>query len=240
MTLRAIDLFSGIGMFSLGLARTGLYRPVSFSEIDERACAVLARHWPDIPNCGDVAHAKFREGDADVLSAGFPCQDVSLAGPGTGLSGQRSSLIWQALRAVRLVRPTFVILENVAALLSRGMGSILGQLAEDGYDAEWDCVSAFQAGRPHLRKRVFITANAQGIGWGPGRPRGLADGLAGLPVQPCWQGNPIDFFEERFSQPALLGMDDGHPRGLDRLKLCGNALVPEIVSGIGRSLMETI
>ena len=141
------------------------------------------------------------------------------------------------MRAIRVVRPLVVLLENVEALLRRGMGEVLGALADEGYDAEWDCVRAIDAGRPHLRKRVFIAAYAQGHGWRPGRAGGLADGLAGLPVVPCWSGNPIDFFEERFAQPALLGVDDEFPRGLDRLNLCGNALLPAIPEAIGRALL---
>jgi len=235
MSLRVLDLFSGIGGFSLGLERTGGFETVAFCEIDARAQAVLRKQWPRTPIVNDVQTAHLQKGMADVITAGFPCQDISLAGPGTGLAGARSSLFWSATRAIRVVRPLMVLLENVEALLTRGMGQVLGALAEEGYDAEWDCIRAIDAGRPHLRKRVFIAAHAQGFGRGPGRPGGLADGLAGLPVEPCWSGNPIDFFEEGRAQPALLGVDDGLPRGLDRLNLCGNALLPVIPELIGRA-----
>lgn len=236
--LHLLDLFSGIGGFSLGLERTGGFKTVAFCEIEPRAQAVLRKNWPHTPITQDIQTAFFRRGFADVVTAGFPCQDISLAGPGAGLAGERSSLFWCAMRAIRMVRPVLVLLENVEALLRRGMGEVLGALAEEGYDAEWDCIRGIDAGRPHLRKRVFIAAHAQGNGRGPGRPGGLADGLTGLPVDPCWQGNPIDFFEERHAQPALLGVDHGAPRGLDRLNLCGNALLPVIPELIGRAYLD--
>jgi DNA (cytosine-5)-methyltransferase 1 len=238
MSLRVLDLFSGIGGFSLGLERTGGFETVVFCEIDARAQAVLRKQWPRVPIINDVETAHFRKGMADVITAGFPCQDISLAGPGAGLAGARSSLFWSVMRAIRVVRPLVVLLENVEALLRRGMGDVLGALASEGYDAEWDCVRAIDAGRPHLRKRIYIAAYAQSHGRGPGRPGGLADGIAWLPIEPCWNGNPIDFFEERLAQPALLGMDDEFPRGLDRLSLCGNALIPVIPELIGRAYLD--
>lgn len=237
---RVVDLFAGIGGFSLGLERAGSYRTVAHAEISPEASRILKKNWPDVENLRDVrsldAEQVTRLGAVDVVTLGFPCQDISTAGPGTGLAGARSSLFWSGMRAVRLVRPAIVLLENVATLLARGMGDVLGALAEAGYDAEWDCVRGFDAGRPHKRERVYVAAYAQGERRGPGRQGGLADGLAGLPVDPCWCGNPIDFFEERFAQPALLGMDDGLPRGLHRLGPCGNAVIPTIPELIGRHI----
>lgn len=240
MRLRVLDLFAGIGGFSLGLERSGAFETAAHAEIDPEASRILKKHWPHVENLGDVsalgAEEVARLGAIDAVTLGFPCQDVSTAGPGTGLAGSRSALFWQGMRTVRLVRPAIVLLENVAALLGRGMGAVLGELATQGYDAEWDCIRGFDAGRPHKRERVYLAAYAQGDGRGPGRPGGLADGLAGLPVEPCWSGNPIDFFEERFAQPALLGVDDGLPRGLHRLGPCGNAVIPTIPELIGRHI----
>lgn len=242
--LRVLDLFSGIGGFALGLQRTGHFEPAAFSEIDPECSRVLRKHWPHVENLGDVsaisAEHVARLGRVDALTFGFPCQDLSLAGPGTGLAGARSALFWEAMRALRLVRPAVAIMENVAALLGRGMGAVLGAMAEAGYDTEWDCVRAQDAGRPHKRDRVFLVAYAQGNGWGPGRPWGLADGLAGLPIEPCWRGDPVAFFEERFAQPSLLGVDDGFPTGLHRLGLCGNAIIPDIAERIGRLLVAPL
>jgi DNA (cytosine-5)-methyltransferase 1 len=96
------------------------------------------------------------EEGADFITAGFPCQDISFAGAGAGLTGARSGLVWPLLRTIRLVRPRGALLENVAALLSRGLGVILGHLAEVGYDAEWHCIPASAVGAPHRRDRIWI------------------------------------------------------------------------------------
>ena len=162
MCLRLLDLFAGIGAFSLGLERSGLCRTVAHVEIEPHAQAVLRRHWPGVPLHGDIKTREFTEGEADVISGGFPCQDVSCAGKRAGLSGARSGLYRELVRAVRVVRPQLALVENVAALLSNGMGTVLGDLAESGYNLEWDCVPACAAGTPHERERVFIVAHAQG------------------------------------------------------------------------------
>jgi DNA (cytosine-5)-methyltransferase 1 len=160
--LRHLDLFAGIGGFSLGLERAGLTRPAGFVEIDPFCQRVIARHWPDAPIHSDVTTREFIEGEADVITAGFPCQDVSLAGKRAGLSGARSGLYRHVVRAVRMVRPRVALLENVAALLCGGMGAVLGDLAEVGYDAEWHCIPACAIGAPHRRDRVWIIANPGG------------------------------------------------------------------------------
>jgi DNA (cytosine-5)-methyltransferase 1 len=126
---------------------------------------VLAKHWPEVPCYGDVKHLPFhleRVQSAEVVTAGFPCQDVSYAGDGAGLSGERSGLWWMVRRTLRLVRPRFALLENVAALLNRGMGTVLGSMAAIGYDAEWHCVPLSAHGAPHRRDRVCILAYPEG------------------------------------------------------------------------------
>lgn len=152
-----LDLFSGIGGFSLGLERTGGFRTVAFCEIDPFARRVLAKHWPGVPILEDVATADFPA--ADVVVGGFPCQDISRAGNRAGLSGERSGLYRELVRAVRVVRPRHTIVENVAALLDDGMGTVLGDLAEGGACIEWDCVPAQALGACHERDRVWIVAH---------------------------------------------------------------------------------
>jgi len=161
---RVLDLFSGIGGFSLGLERAGGFKTVAFCEIEPFCQKVLKKHWPEVPIYTDVTKMEFCEGMADVITGGFPCQDISYAGKGAGLAGERSGLFRELLRAVRMVRPRHVIVENVAALLDRGMGVVLGEMACLGHDAEWDCISAADVGAPHGRERVWITttdANGQ-------------------------------------------------------------------------------
>ena len=104
----------------------------------------------------------------DIITGGFPCQDISNAGKRAGITGARSGLWGEMVQTIRMVRPKYTLVENVAALLHRGMGTVLGDLAEIGYDAEWDCIPAAALGAPHIRDRVFIVAHTNGCeqGWG--------------------------------------------------------------------------
>lgn len=157
--LTVLDLFSGIGGFSLGLERTGGFRTVAFCEIDPYCRRVLAKHWPGVPIHEDVRKLKGADvGAVDAICGGFPCQDISTAGKGAGLAGERSGLWSEYARLVGELRPRFVLVENVAALLGRGLGTVLGDLASLGYDAEWHCIPASAVGAPHRRDRVWIVA----------------------------------------------------------------------------------
>jgi DNA (cytosine-5)-methyltransferase 1 len=102
------------------------------------------------------------EWDVDLICGGFPCQDISFAGKGAGLAGERSGLWYEFARVVRVVRPRYVLVENVAALLVRGLDAVLGTLASLGYDADWACIPAAAVGAPHIRDRVFIAAHRNG------------------------------------------------------------------------------
>jgi DNA (cytosine-5)-methyltransferase 1 len=167
--LRVLDIFSGIGGFSLGLERTGGFKTQAFCEIDPFCRKVLAKHWPDVPCYEDVrtltADALSRDGIAvDVICGGFPCQDVSFAGRRAGLEGEWSGLWSEYRRLLGELRPRFAIAENVPGLLSLGMARVLGDLAEIGFDAVWDCIPASAIGAPHQRDRVWIVAHASGEG----------------------------------------------------------------------------
>lgn len=240
--MRVLDLFSGIGGFSLGLERAGM-RAVRFCEISEHRRSVLRAHWPNTPCDGDVQQAEFRRGEADVICGGFPCQDVSLAGKRAGVSGARSGLYRQMVRALCLVRPRFAIIENVAALLGFGMGRVLGDVAAHGYDAEWDCIAACDVGAPHGRDRVWITlADAHQLErpHGSGSPDGWwlwseGEVAEARNANGVWQLQPprlLGDIRRRVDNAArarawwardwqaefeaLRGMDDGIPNGLDR------------------------
>jgi DNA (cytosine-5)-methyltransferase 1 len=164
--MRVLDLFSGIGGFSLGLERAGM-TTVAFCEIEPYCRAVLRKHWPDVPCYEDVrsltADALRRDGIAvDVICGGFPCQDVSLAGKRAGIKGERTGLWREFRRLIGEIRPRFVIAENVPGILSAGAGEVLGDLAALGYDAFWDCVPASAVGAPHRRDRWWLVANPNG------------------------------------------------------------------------------
>jgi DNA (cytosine-5)-methyltransferase 1 len=166
---RVLSLFAGIGGFDLGLERTGGFRTVAFCEIDPFCRRVLAKHWPEVPCYEDVrtltADTLARDGiGVDVICGGFPCQDISTAGIGAGLDGERSGLWSEIARLAGELRPRYVIVENVAALLGRGLDRVLGDLAEIGFDAEWHCIPASAVGAPHRRDRVWIVANPHGTG----------------------------------------------------------------------------
>lgn len=163
MKYRLLDLFSGIGGFSLGLERSGNFETVAFCEIEPFCRSVLKKHWTGVPIYEDVTQLS---GDrlksdgitVDAICGGFPCQDISTAGKGAGLEGERSGLWFQFHRLIKETRPEVAIIENVSALRSRGLDRVLRSLSEIGYDAEWHCIPASAVGAPHRRDRVWIVA----------------------------------------------------------------------------------
>lgn len=236
--LRVLDLFSGIGGFSLGLERTGGFETVAFCEIEPFPRRVLAKHWPEVPCYEDVITADFSAlGPVDLVTAGFPCQDVSLSGKGAGLAGERSGLFWHIIRTVRMVGRPKLLLENVAELLDRGMGSVLGALAQIGYDAEWHCIPASFVGAWHKRDRVWIFAN-------PNEKR-----RKGKPAQPILRQSNISCkfvrgFKEWPGRPNLsasrfCNANDGIPNRVDRIEAAGNSVIPQIPELIGRAILES-
>lgn len=154
------SLFAGIGGIDLGLERAG-FRCLWQVEIDDYANRVLARHWPDVARFKDVKAFALKskpELRVDLVAGGFPCQDISNGGRRAGIGGARSGLWREYARIVRTLRPRFVLVENVAALRTRGLGVVLGDLAAIGYDAEWQCIPAAAVGARHIRDRLFIVA----------------------------------------------------------------------------------
>ena len=170
------SLFAGIGGLDLGLERAGMECKWQV-EINEYSQRVLAKHWPDVRRWDDVRTWPQPDTDrVDVICGGFPCQDISVAGRGAGLAGERSGLWREMLRIIRDIRPRYVVIENVAALLVRGLDTVLWDVAESGYDAEWSTVSACSMGAPHARDRLFIVAYRnekrwRGLRFDPARSR---------------------------------------------------------------------
>jgi len=238
--MKVLDLFSGIGGFSLGLERAG-FETVAFCEIEEYPRKVLAKHWPNVPIYEDVRHVTKEQLESDgirpdVICGGFPCTDASTAQEHrTGTTGERTGLYREIIRAICMVRPKYTIMENVAGLLDTGMGSVLGDLAEVGNDAEWDCISSSDVGAPHERERLWIVANPSGVGQQRSgeyfksinkekdsyrEASGLVDAV---------QGEAL---------PYVCRRHDGLSSSMDRIKCLGNAVVPQIPELIGRAIME--
>jgi len=265
--LLLLDLFSGIGGFSLGLERTGGFKTVAFCEIEPYPRQVLAKHWEGVPIYEDVRTLSAARLAADgievnAICGGFPCQDISLAGKGAGLAGERSGLWREYARLIGEIRPTYAIMENVAALLVRGMGEVLSDISSFGYDAEWHCIPASAIGAPHRRDRIWLIAY-------PMR-KGLERHGGGKHIPPkvteSWSNSydVSDANSERELQPSRLfrtlrrrignsceetrgwwsfepdvgRVADGVPRRVDRLKGLGNAVVPQIPEMIGNAILE--
>ena len=232
--MNVLDLFSGIGGFSLGLERAGM-RTVAFCEINEHCRSVLQRHWPSVPIYDDI---RTLSGDClgdiriDVICGGFPCQDISFAGAGAGLKGERSGLWADYARLIGELRPSFVIVENVSALLGRGLGDVLGDLAALRYDAEWHCIPAAYVGAPHLRDRVWIIAYAQ-----EKRPVAWMEGVCAQELSRELRGIFGRDWPAWLDQSEICRMDDRPSDWMDRNESLGNTVVPQIPEIIGRAIM---
>jgi DNA (cytosine-5)-methyltransferase 1 len=156
--MRVGSLFTGIGGFDLGLTQAG-HEVIWQVEIDEWCRKVLAKHWPDATRFADIRDCGAHNLEhVDIICGGFPCTDISMAGKQEGIDGEQSGLWREMLRITGEIRPQYIIMENVPGLLVRGFDRILGALAEIGYDAEWDIISAADVGAPHKRERLWVVA----------------------------------------------------------------------------------
>ena len=250
MKLRVLDLFSGIGGFSLGLERTGGFETVAFCEIEPFQRKVLAKHWPEVPQYEDVrtltADRLAADGIAvDVITGGFPCQDISVAGRQAGIGqGTRSGLWSECLRLVSELRPEYAIFENVTNLLSGPserpggwFSRVLSDLASIGYDAEWENIPASALGASHRRSRVWIIAYANSKPMA-GSSKKEIQGFSSL--QRLIHSRGVTPFDRLSSirESGLCRNHNGIPNQMDRVKACGNAVVPQIPELIGRAILE--
>lgn len=161
--LNSLDLFSGYGGISLGLSE--YVKPVGYCEIEKYPRAILAGRisegkLPFAPIFPDVRKLRGKPGAADIITGGFPCQDISVAGNGAGLAGERSGLFFEIVRLTKEIRPSFVFLENVPAIRTRGLRQVVGAFTEMGYDCRWTCLSASSIGANHKRERWFLLAHS--------------------------------------------------------------------------------
>lgn len=243
--LTVLSLFSGIGGLELGLERAGM-RVVGQVEINPYCRRVLAHHWPEVPRHDDVRTApdwwdSEHRPAVGVVAGGFPCQPFSLAGKQLGIADER--WMWPAMAdVVRRVRPRYVVVENVSALVrdADAFGWVLGDLADCGFDAEWAVLSAPQFGAPQsARERVYLVAYPQGldgvarhrVGQGGEREAPLAaGGLHGLSVAARGESARAWLAAE----PDVDRLVDGVPDQVDRLAAYGNAVIPAAAEHIGR------
>ena len=160
-SLSVFDVFSGIGGFSLGLEKAGM-QTVAFCEINPFCQKILKKHWTSVPVFSDVSALTAEDFTSlpkiDVIAGGFPCQDISCAGKQIGISGKRSGLWKEFRRLIHAIKPSYAIIENVANLRGNGLITVLQDLWEIGYNAEWHCIPASAIGALHRRDRIWIIA----------------------------------------------------------------------------------
>jgi DNA-cytosine methyltransferase len=162
-SLKVLDIFSGIGGFSLGLERAKM-ETVAFCEIEPYCQSILKKHWPnsrifsDIKILNKELLQESGVAEIDIIAGGFPCQDISCAGKQRGIDGSRSGLWKEFKRLIDELKPKYAIIENVANLRSRGLVTVLQDLWQIGYDVQWHCIPASAIGAPHRRDRIWIIA----------------------------------------------------------------------------------
>ena len=249
VNIKVLDLFAGAGGFTLAGEMAGGYSTAAFCEIDKYAQKVLRARWPGVPLFDDVRAVRGVDvGNVDLITGGFPCQDVSSAGKQLGtIDGSRSSLFGEIIRIATEVREVrgelpWLLMENVGNLIRGGDGlwfaSVMHGLAEVGYDAEWHVLPASYIGACHRRERVWIIAYPRATGY---------EGNVTRPI--FWQryvqgefGRVLANWRERseIPVPCVVRADDGIPNLTHRIGLMGNAIVPQVAACFMKALREAI
>lgn len=258
------SMFAGIGGLELGFESTGRFETKWQVEINDYANQVLSKHWPSVARWKNVKTFPPRpvsDWQCDVIAGGFPCQDLSFAGKGAGLAGERSGLFSEIVRVAGIIRPRAIVLENVAALYARGLDVVLGELAQIGYDAEWHCVSAASVGAPHRRDRVFIigakicdsygncesaspinakTSKLQGDVADTDSQRGRSRNAQRQNAENARQSPRREKHWGWHSEPSMGRVAHGIPRRVDRLRCLGNAIVPQVAQVVAERVLDIL
>lgn len=266
--LKVLDLFSGIGGFSLGLERTGGFETVAFCEIDKFCQKVLKKHWPNVPIYNDVRNLEY-DGAVDVITGGYPCQPFSLAGNRRGQKDDRH--LWPAMfDLIEKYRPSWVIGENVFGHFDMGLDDVLSDLEGAGYKCRTFVIPACAVGAPHRRDRLWIIAHSEQRGWGDSTERNEtrkrqsgthADvSISQRNVTNDWSERRERFIRETVSRIKGFSWCENVRRASDyfrlpnipeplirragngiseRLHALGNSVVPQIPEIIGYAILES-
>ena len=230
-TLKILDTFAGIGGFSYAAHElVGGFETTQFVEIDPFCQKVLKKHFPKVPCHDDIKTFTAYPGQYDVITGGFPCQDISIAGRREGITDQsRSGLFYELIRVIRLVRPKFVVMENVAAILNNGLDIVLGELFEAGYDAEWSIISASSLGAAHRRSRWWCVATVTNS-----NSEGLQRKILSKMESGIWSAKHTRRLDPNWrsyvSKPILPRGSYGLSNRVDRTKALGNSIVPAVAA----------
>jgi len=246
--MKVLDLFSGIGGFSLGLERAGM-ETAAFCEIDPFCHKVLRKHWPDVPIFTDIKNFNAKDlifygiKGIKLVCGGFPCQDVSGCKPeGHGIAGKQSSLWAEYARIINEIQPKYAIIENVPLLRNRGLCKVLSDLHTIGYDAEWHIISAADFGAAHLRERLWVVAYPTGIRRfdtviSAKRFKNFRDSARQTREKGVIPFDPVRRPYQKIPERVLLA--DGVSSWVDKhLKCYGNALFPKTAEFIGREILK--
>jgi len=222
--MRVLDLFSGIGGFSLGLERAGM-KTVAFCEIDPFCRRVLAKHWPDVPCHEDITKLRGSDvGPVDVVCGGPPCQPISTASRGRRKGITDDRWLWPEMgRLVAELLPSWVILENSSVLDGMGLDQIADDLEANTYQVQPFEIPAGALGYDHIRPRCWLVGHTD------------RDGKSRLPVHAEMAG-----LSRHRSYPESLGASDWVPGRLDRhrIRALGNSIIPQIPELMGRAIMD--
>lgn len=266
MQLNILDLFSGIGGVSLGLHNAApAFKTLAFCEIDPYSTKILNKNFKGIPVFSDVTKLdkSLLESknikNIDIITGGFPCQDLSYAGKQKGLEGKKSGLFYEMIRLTNEIRPKFIIYENVHALIEKKeiLNEFIEQNQKIGYDLQWHILRATAFGYPHRRKRAFIIAwdketftNSHLFGeiyYKSIQYQFINKNKVSIREKKTKSFIPLLDSYNRFPTPHLLytnhrdiRRDNGLSEALDQIGALGNSLIPEIVEMLGVALINTL
>ena len=256
--MKILDTFAGIGGFSYAAEQlVGGFTTTQFIEINPYCQKILKKHWPHVPIHDDITTFTAESGKFDIITGGFPCQDISVAGLQAGITKEtRSGLFFELMRVVRMVRPKYIVLENVAAILNRGLDIVLRELSQAGYDAEWAVISASSVGACHRRSRWWLIAYPSSFSRkqkSKTQARGntiIRSSIAypfstraqiqheqrkssvwTMPSSYGKKGSTLSpNWQSYESKPCLCRGDDGLSNWTHRLKALGNSIVPQVAA----------